>query len=133
MVLPQISAPPHTVQISENLKQSKVAGDKGISKTKLKQQSPCSNCMHQTVPSWGSASITCMHKPVRCMHWSVTSQADACIYCMGSKVSSLSQIYLYSSYFESNVNSLVRLDVYGSSQTAKPIMPTYILRNEKVL
>jgi hypothetical protein len=30
----------------------------------------------------------------------MTSQADACIYCMGSKVSSLSPIYLYSSYFD---------------------------------
>jgi hypothetical protein len=29
----------------------------------------------------------------------MTSQANACRYCMGSKVSSLSQIYLYSSYF----------------------------------
>jgi hypothetical protein len=77
----------------------KVAGDKGISETKLKQQSPCSNCMHRPVMSWGNASSTCMHKPVRWMHRPVTSQADACIYCMGSKVSSLSQIYLYSIYF----------------------------------
>jgi hypothetical protein len=37
---------------------------------------------------------------VRCMHQPVTSQVDACTYCMGSKVSSLSQIYLYFSYFE---------------------------------
>jgi hypothetical protein len=29
----------------------------------------------------------------------VMSQADACTYCMRSKVSSLSPIYLYSSYF----------------------------------
>jgi len=43
----------------------------------------------------------CMHKHVRCMHWPVTSQADACTYNMGSKVSSLSRIYLYSSYFGS--------------------------------
>jgi hypothetical protein len=37
------------------------------------------------------------------MHQPVTSQADhvvaACMYCMGSKVSGLSRIYLYSSYF----------------------------------
>jgi len=39
-----------------------------------------------------------------CMYWPVMSQGDhmvaAWTYCMGSKVSSLSQIYLYSSYFE---------------------------------
>jgi hypothetical protein len=46
--------------------------------------SPCSNCMHQ---------------PVTCMHQPVMSQANACTYCMGSKVSSLSQMYLYSTYF----------------------------------
>ncbi len=73
---------------------SKVAGDKGISETKSKQQSPCSNM------SWGNAYSTCMHKCVRCMHQPVTSQADACTNCMGFKVSSLSWIYLYSSYFE---------------------------------
>jgi hypothetical protein len=33
------------------------------------------------------------------MHKPVMSQADACTYCIGSKVSSLSRIYLYSSYF----------------------------------
>jgi hypothetical protein len=43
-----------------------------------------------------------MHQPVT--SWcAVTSWADhmvvACTYCMRSKVSSLSQIYLYSSYF----------------------------------
>jgi len=57
--------------------QNKVVGDKGISEIKSKQQNPCSNCMHQPV----------------------MSQANACTYCMGSKVSSLSRIYLYSSYF----------------------------------
>jgi hypothetical protein len=62
---------------------------KGISEMKLKQQSPCSNCMHRPVTSWGN---TWMHLPV-------TSQADACTYCMGSKVSSFSRIYLYTSYF----------------------------------
>jgi hypothetical protein len=62
----------------------KVAADKGISKIKSKQQSPCSNCMHRSV---------------RCMHWPVMSQADACTYCIRSKVSRLSRIYLYSSYF----------------------------------
>ncbi len=55
--------------------------------------------MHQPVMSWGNACSTCMHKPVRCMHLPVTSQANACTYCKGSKVSSLSRIYLYSSYF----------------------------------
>ncbi len=49
--------------------------------------------------SWGNACSTCMYKPVRCMHWPVMSQSNVCTYCMGSKVSSLSQIYLYSSYF----------------------------------
>jgi len=29
----------------------KVAGDKGISETKSKQQRPCSNCMHRPVTS----------------------------------------------------------------------------------
>ncbi len=46
---------------------------KGISEMKSKQQSPCSNCMHRSVISW----------PI------------TCTYCMGSKVSSLSRIYLY--------------------------------------
>ncbi len=99
----------------------KAAGDKGISKIKSKQLSPCNNCTHQPVTSWGNACTTCihkpvrcmqqpvtsqanacctcMHKPVRCMHQPVTSQADACTYCMVSKVSSLSRIYLFSTYF----------------------------------
>ncbi len=64
----------------------------GITETKSKQQSPCSNCIHWPVMSWGNACSKCMHRPVM-------SQADACTYCMGSKVSSLSQTYLYSSYF----------------------------------
>ncbi len=112
----------------------KVAGDKGISTTKSKQQSPCSNCMHhpmtswgnacstcmhkpqkspcsncmhQPMTSWGNACSTCMHKPVRCMHWPVTSQVDACTYCMGFKVSSLPRIYLYSSYFVLSYNHIL--------------------------
>jgi hypothetical protein len=47
--------------------QNKVAGDKGISETKSKQ-SPCSNCMHQPLMSWGNECSTCMHKPVMCMN-----------------------------------------------------------------
>jgi hypothetical protein len=107
-----------------NLQLHKVAGDKGISEMKSKQQSPCSYCMHRPVMSWGNACSTCMHWPVHasacacislcmhqpvhasacacislCMHQPVMSQADEWTYCMGSKVSSLSQIYLYSSYF----------------------------------
>jgi len=78
---------------------AKVAGDKGISEMKSKQQSPCSNCMHQPVTSWGNAYSTCIHKHVRCMHQPVMPQANACTYWMGSKVLSLSQIYLHSSYF----------------------------------
>jgi len=42
---------------------------------------------------------TCLYG-MYCMHCPVKSQADACRYCMGSKVSSLSRIYLYSSYFD---------------------------------
>ncbi len=38
-----------------------------------------------------------MHASANDMH--VMSQAKACTYCMGSKVSSLSWMYLYSSYF----------------------------------
>ncbi len=64
----------------------KVAVGKGISKTKSKQQSPCSKCMHQPAMSWGNACSMCMHRPVMCMHQPVMSQADACTYCMGSKV-----------------------------------------------
>jgi hypothetical protein len=75
------------------------AGDKGISVMKSKQQSPCSNCMHRLAMPWDNACSACMHKPVRCMHWPVTSQAEACTYRMGCKVSSSSQIYLYSIYF----------------------------------
>jgi len=85
------------------LLQLKVAGDKGISKTKSKQQSPCHNCMHWPVMSWGNACSTCMHKPVRCMHWPVMSEADACSYCMGSVVLIWLQIYLYPSYFGSSL------------------------------
>jgi len=85
----------------------KVAGGKGISETKSNQQSPCSNCMHQPVMSWGNACSTCMHWPVMYMHQPVTSQADACTYCMGSKVSSLSQMYLYSNYFGTTANTTV--------------------------
>ncbi len=40
------------------------AGDKGLSKKKSKQQSPCINCMHWPVMSWYNACSTCMHKPV---------------------------------------------------------------------
>ncbi len=61
------------------------------------------NCMHQPVISWGNACSTWMHWPVMCTHQPVTSQADACTYCMGSKASSLSRIYLYSSYFGSRL------------------------------
>jgi hypothetical protein len=85
------------------LLQLKVAGDKGISETKSKQQSPCRNCMHRPVTSWGNACSTCMHKPVRCMHWPVMSEADACSYCMGSVVLIWSQKYLYPSYFGSSL------------------------------
>ncbi len=84
---------------SNGILNPQVAGDKGISETISKQKSPSSNCMHRPVTSWGNACSTSMHKPVRCMHQPVTSQAYACTYCMGSKVSSLSWIYLYSSYF----------------------------------
>ncbi len=55
----------------------------------------CSTCMHK--------SMRCMHKSMRCMHQPVMSQAHACTYCMGSKVSNLSRIYLYSSYFALNM------------------------------
>ncbi len=34
----------------------------GISETKSKQQSPCSNCMHQPVMWWGNSCSRCMHK-----------------------------------------------------------------------
>ncbi len=82
----------------------KVARDKGISEMKSKQQSPCSICMHRPVMSWSNSCSTCIHKPVRCMHQLVRSQANACTYCMGSEVSSLSRIYLYSSYLGSHLD-----------------------------
>jgi hypothetical protein len=41
-----------------------------------------------------------MHRPV--MSWA-DYEVDACTYCMGSKVSSLSPIYLYSIYFAATV------------------------------
>jgi hypothetical protein len=81
----------------------KVAGGKGISETKSKQQNPCSkasNYMYRPVMSWGNEYSACMHWPEMYMHRPVTTQADACTYCMGFKLSSLSPIYLYSSYFE---------------------------------
>ncbi len=88
-----------SMSMPDTLCSLKVAGDKGISEAKSKQQSPCSNYMHRHVTSWGNACSTCMHKPVRCMHQLMMLQADACTYCMGSKVSNVSRIYLYSSYF----------------------------------
>jgi hypothetical protein len=36
---------------------TKVAGDKGISEEKSKQQSPCSNCMHQLMMSWAMHAV----------------------------------------------------------------------------
>jgi hypothetical protein len=69
--------------------------------------------MHQPVMSRGNACSTCMHKPVRCMHRPVMSQADACTYCMGSKDSSRSQIYLYSSYFGHNCLNIGTLESCG--------------------
>ncbi len=70
---------------------------KGISKTKLKAQSPCNNCMQRLGTSRGdnivSACTYCMHQPV--MSWG-NHMVAACTYRMGSKVSSLSRIYLYS-------------------------------------
>jgi hypothetical protein len=69
-----------------------ISWSKVKSEMKSKQQSPCSKCMHWPVTSWGNACSMYMHRPV-------TSQADTCTYYMGSKVSRLSQIYLYSSYF----------------------------------
>jgi hypothetical protein len=44
---------------------------------------------------------------MHCMHCPVTSQADACTYCMGSKVSSLPRVYLYSSYFATEIGSFL--------------------------
>ncbi len=79
--------------------EQKSSCSKGISETKSKQQSPCSNCMH-----W---ACDVMVQYMQYVHaWPVTSQADACTYCMGSKVSSLSQIYLYSSYFDGTAHFL---------------------------
>ncbi len=69
---------------TQHHKNLKVAGDKGISEMKSKQQSPCSNCMNRPVTSLCIACSTYMHKPVRCMHWPVMSQANACIYCVRS-------------------------------------------------
>ncbi len=51
---------------------------------------------YQPVTSWGKACSKCIHRPV--MSWTDHDVA-ACTFCMGSKVSSSSQIYLYSSYF----------------------------------
>ncbi len=51
---------------------------------------------YSPVMSWGNACGKCMHQPV--MSWADHVVA-ACTYCMGSKVSSLSHIYLYSRYF----------------------------------
>ncbi len=94
-----LARPACLVLVEQLCPQPKVAGGEGISQMKSKQQNPCSNCMHWPVTSWGNACSTCMHNHVRFMHQPVMSQADACTYCMGSKVSSLSWIYLYSSYF----------------------------------
>jgi hypothetical protein len=51
---------------------TKVAGDKGISEMKSKQQSPCSNCMHQSVMSWGNSWSTCMHSEVHALACDIT-------------------------------------------------------------
>ncbi len=87
---------------------SKVAREKGISKTKSKQQNPCSNCMHWPVTSWGNACSTYMHASTCDVH----ELADAYTYCMGSKASSLSRIYLYSCYFVFGVAYVILSTVY---------------------
>jgi len=73
---------------------------KGLSETKSKQQSPCSNCIHRPVMSWGNNMVAactyCMHRPLMSRGNHVVAGGT---YCMGSKVSSLSRMYLYSSYF----------------------------------
>jgi hypothetical protein len=51
-----------------------------------------------------------------CMHCPVTSQADACRYCMGSKVSSLSRIYLYFSYFAKFVAVSIVQNAFGAKR-----------------
>jgi hypothetical protein len=67
---------------------------KGISETKSKQQTPCSNCMHQPVMSLANACTSQAYACIFCMHCPMTSQADSCSYCMGSVVLILSWIYL---------------------------------------
>ncbi len=85
------------MELSKSLFQDK-AGDKGISQTKSKQQSPCSNCMHRPVTSWGNACSTSMHKLVRCTH-----QLDVTGRCMhllhGIQIFKFVLDIPYSSYF----------------------------------
>ncbi len=58
------------------------------------------NRAHAVTACIGLCCHGAMHAVHACiMHWPVMSQADACTYCIRSKVSSLSRIYLYSSYF----------------------------------
>ncbi len=65
-----------------------------MSDTSLKLQIPCSTCtVHRPVTLQADSCMYCMHCPM-------TSQSNACSYCMSSVVLILSQIYLYSSYFD---------------------------------
>ncbi len=74
---------------------SKVAGDKGISEVKSKQQSPCSNCMHRHVMSQVNACTSQAYACMYCMNCPMMSQANSCSYCMGSVVLISSWIFLY--------------------------------------
>jgi hypothetical protein len=51
---------------------------KGISETKSKQQSQCSNCMHRPVTSQADACTLQAYVCMYCMHCLLQSQADAC-------------------------------------------------------
>jgi hypothetical protein len=73
----------------------------------------CHGAMHEVC---ACISLWCMHQPVMSQAHHMVA---ACTYCMGSKVSSLSRIYLYPSYFDRILLIFVNIAILISSVCLK--------------
>jgi hypothetical protein len=82
-----------TRQAERAFKQSILLDVYGYIQDEIKTTQPMK---YRPVTSWGDARSKCMHRPV--MSWA-DHVVTSCTNSMGSKVLSLSWIYLYSSYF----------------------------------
>jgi hypothetical protein len=117
------------------LKTYKVAGGKGISEMKSKQQSPCSNCMHRPVMSWGKACSTCMHWPVTWMH--LTGRCmhllhGLCCFDFISEIPLL-QLLCKSYMFASNPLYKTRLLVVGKNTAGRQAKRQAVMRANKAV